>query len=441
MMIKKNLGLVGMKNLRMGYEMSTLEDLKEYLVGNDGDGYLLNDDNDGKTVMLSGAWGSGKTHFWQKKIENDLTKELNKKNKACVYVSLYGKDNIEAIKNEILFKAYESIKDENKLAKRAISAFGFGSRLLSISVGGVRANTGAVGEVVESFFESKKIDEAESFLADGGLICLDDFERKSKHIDLNDLFGFIAQLAIDMNCKIVIILNSDVFEGDEANVFKTVKEKTVNKFFYFDPSIEELFESIYASDSKYKRLDTHKAEILNTIEETEELNARIYIQVLDNCLEWSRKRYDTKVFRELILSTIFFIKYHMTLNYQIIENNKKIYDVSKFFSDEGFVEISKILNNRLYLFGDDNPNYFLIKESIQIMYQVLNKHKKEDKESTTEDFSKRQNEMLKRHKDLIQIFVQYIYSFQVDKNIEKNMYDEMQNFIKTGILLTKDNTK
>ena len=35
--------------------MSTLKVLKEYLVGEDG--YLLNDDNNGKTVMLSGAWG------------------------------------------------------------------------------------------------------------------------------------------------------------------------------------------------------------------------------------------------------------------------------------------------------------------------------------------------------------------------------------------------
>ncbi|MCB4746909.1 MAG: KAP family NTPase [Sulfurovum sp.] len=41
--------------------MSTLKALKEYLVG--AGGYLLNDDNNGKTVMLSGAWGSGKTHL------------------------------------------------------------------------------------------------------------------------------------------------------------------------------------------------------------------------------------------------------------------------------------------------------------------------------------------------------------------------------------------
>ena len=107
--------------------MSTLKELKEYLVGQDG--YLLNYDNNGKTVMLSGAWGSGKTHFWQNEIEPNLSDKLKADQKACVYVSLYRKDNIEAIKNEILFKAYESIKDENKIVKRAISAFGFTNRL------------------------------------------------------------------------------------------------------------------------------------------------------------------------------------------------------------------------------------------------------------------------------------------------------------------------
>ena len=49
--------------------MSTLTVLKEYLLGKDKDiGYLLKDDNNGKTVMLSSAWGSGKTHFWQKSV-------------------------------------------------------------------------------------------------------------------------------------------------------------------------------------------------------------------------------------------------------------------------------------------------------------------------------------------------------------------------------------
>jgi len=56
-----------MKSSEMENEMSILKVLKEYLVGEDG--YLLNDDNNGKTVMLSGAWGSGKTHFWLEDIK------------------------------------------------------------------------------------------------------------------------------------------------------------------------------------------------------------------------------------------------------------------------------------------------------------------------------------------------------------------------------------
>lgn len=57
------------------------------------------------------------------------------------------------------------------------------------------------------------------------------FERKSKDIDLNDLFGFITHLTIEFDCKVVIILNDDVFEGDEKKMyFQDVKEKSVSKF-------------------------------------------------------------------------------------------------------------------------------------------------------------------------------------------------------------------
>ncbi len=76
------------------------------------------------------------------------------------------------------------------------------------------------------------------------IVCFDDFERKSEKIDLNDLFGFITQLSIDMNCKVVIILNSDVFKGEEAKIFQNVKELTVNKFLKFNPSTQYLFNSI-----------------------------------------------------------------------------------------------------------------------------------------------------------------------------------------------------
>jgi len=415
--------------------MSTLKVLKEYLIGDDG--YLLNDANNGKTVMLSGAWGSGKTHFWQNEIENDLTQKLNKKDKACVYVSLYGKDNIEAIKNEILFKAYESIKDENKLAKRAISAFGFGSRLLSVSIGGVKANTGVVVDGVESFFESKKIDEAESFLADGGLICLDDFERKSRHIDLNDLFGFIAQLAIDMDCKIVIILNSDVFEGKEANVFKTVKEKTVNKFFYFGPTIKELFESIYERDDKHKKLDEYRDEILSTIQKTEELNARIYIQVLDNCFEWINKGYELNVtiLKPLVLSSIFFAKYHYSLYIDDLESKDKVYEMYHAFNEH--IELAKNIRDMFPQYASDNP---ISKDDIihSLKEDVTIKRKDSNDNENAEVYYTSGSKLLEENKQMLRDFYIYKYILKIDDEIEGKLFNEINQFIKTGILMYKE---
>jgi hypothetical protein len=434
--------------------MAKLKDLKEYLLG-DGE-YLLKDDNNGKTVMLSGVWGSGKTYFWQSEIEPELSEKLREGNKACVYVSLYGKDNIEAIKNEILFKAYESIKDENQLAKRAISAFGFGSRLLSVSVGGIRANTAIVGDAVKGFFESKKIDEAESFLADGGVVCFDDFERKSKHVDLNDLFGFITQLSIDMNCKVVIILNSDVFEGEEANVFKNVKEKTVNKFFYFEPTIEELFISIYAGNEKYKVLDEHIDEILKAVKETKELNARIYIQVLDNCLEWlNQYEYDKYQLRALVLITTNFIKNHFVFEYKFLGKDveRKLYRVlEKYYNDEGLFEISNYFVNivpQLESCMSDKEFEEYIKGNRTIapvdsgcgceefLHQMRSFISKKEEDSNgkikSDSYYERLDKVFYENKDIFYALNFYAYVLNVEYGVDKEMFDAINRFVKIGI--------
>ena len=289
--------------------MSETSELKDYLVGSNKS-FLRNDTNNGKTVMLSGSWGSGKTHFWINEIQPKLISSL--KNKACVYVSLYGKEDIETIKNEILLKAYAEIsKESNELQKKAIAAFGIGSKILSsVSYMGARIDSKNISSAISGFFKDKEMNKAVEYISDGGVICLDDFERKSKNINLNDLFGFISQLSLEMNCKVIIILNSDIFTGKEANTFKTVKEKSINKFFNFTPTIEELFESIFLSDEKYKSLKAHKSIILDAIKETKELNARLYIQVLDNCHEWIEKNYNKNALRGLSLCTINFIKNH-----------------------------------------------------------------------------------------------------------------------------------
>ena len=198
--------------------MSNQKRLEEYLIGNEEKkvvGYLKDTLSNGKVIMLSGKWGSGKTFFWKEIIEKNLKKEKIPNN----YISLYGKSSIQEIKNEVFLKIFEGMDifkiDEKSfgLAKdtanlitditKSVSVFGFNLDLSKI--------VDKSFEKLEKVKEEKKEKDIKNTLNSGAIICFDDFERKSKDIDLNDLFGFITQLTLNFDCKVVIILNDDVY--------------------------------------------------------------------------------------------------------------------------------------------------------------------------------------------------------------------------------------
>jgi len=282
-----------------------MEKLKNYLVGENG--FLKDSANHGKVVMISGEWGVGKTHFWRKVISKELDE------KEHIYISLYGKDSLDSIRTEVIIKSYETsgkiIKDASKILSVFINLpknvmFGF--------------NLSNAAEKIEKFVEDK---QAEKVLPKK-IICFDDFERKSSKVDLNDLFGFITQLAIEFKCLVVIILNQDAFEGNEKAIFKNVKEKTVNKFFKYSPTVEELFEIIFGTKTEFERecLSPYKTIILNILEKMEERNARIIIQVLDHCLEYVEKSKEyysesqmNSNIKTLVLTVVNFVKKHIII--------------------------------------------------------------------------------------------------------------------------------
>ncbi|RXK03043.1 hypothetical protein CRV02_02670 [Arcobacter sp. CECT 8989] len=403
--------------------MANQKVLKEYLVGSENS-YLRSDDNNGKVIMLSGKWGSGKTHFWQDKIATDeLKEELKKEEKCYSYVSLYGKSSIEEIENDIFSQVYfDSVGGENLVTKTASTftkltkRYGKFSSLLDFS-----KLAEASEEQKDEFIENS----ATKRLEKGGIICFDDFERKSKEIDLNDLFGFITQLSLNFECKIVIILNDDVFEGKEKNIFSNVKEKTVSKYLYYKPSIRELFDLIF-DDEKYKRLESHKELILKTIEETEELNARIYIQVLDNLLEWientNEDGHSDEVLRCLILVNINFILYHT------ISEKKEEYYIARGFYNHGFDYNS----NRLAgISGYENFSNF----EEYINFAIAN---------IVSD-GKSQSEFRKKYQDFIEENINmfksefFINKWDVSRGIYTDTLDKVNNFIETGILIKDEN--
>ncbi len=400
--------------------MSNQERIKEYLLGNkekEKTGYLKNDISNGKVIMLSGKWGSGKTHFWQNKIADDeLKKELKDKREVYSYTSLYGKSSIEEIENDIFSQAYSSSIGGDNFITKGFSTFTkrmkrFGSSKIA---------NGLKDEQKDNIERT-----ALSRLNNGGIICFDDFERKSKDIDLNDLFGFITQLTLNFNCKVVIILNDDVFEGEEKNIFSNVKEKSVSKFLMYNPSIKELFDSIFDNNHDYIILNEYKEVILKTIKETKELNARIYIQVLDNLLEWillvtfELKTQD--ILRCIILVNINFILYHTTA----IRGKESKYQIKAFYDhyenlSNHFRILNSFENGKVFETFDEYYKYM-------INITLSGDNKSEEKRKVALEFIENNKSIYKS-----KFFINNIY---IARNINDEIFEKINNFIETGILI------
>jgi hypothetical protein len=397
--------------------MTNQERLEKYLVGTD-DSYLKSGISNGKVIMLSGKWGSGKTHFWKNKIEENLKKEKIPNN----YISLYGKTSIQEIKNEMFLKIFESVDSSEleekgtKLAKNIVDLIS--SFIKSVHINGVKIDLSTASDSlfghIENFLENKKLKKTVEYLNNGAIICFDDFERKSKDIDLNDLFGFITQLTLNFDCKVVIILNDDVFDGEEKKIFSNVKEKSVSKFLKYEPSIKELFETIF-SDKRYRVLDGHKEIILKTIEETEELNARIYIQVLDNLVEWIEKEQDKNddVLRCLILVNINFVLYHNILKRGGVSKTND----SSFFNYP-LKELEEYFNSSYFEEYYDNYTKYEI--------ELINKMGSNE---YLKNFYKNNKNLFKSH--------YFANKLDISENVNDETFQKINNFIETGILINE----
>ncbi|WP_026803715.1 P-loop NTPase fold protein [Aliarcobacter lanthieri] len=409
--------------------MTNQERIEEYLIGENG--YLKSNISNHKIIMLSGKWGSGKTFFWKDKIIENLNNEKDKKIPNH-YISLYGKKSIEEIENEIFLKIFESV-DSFKSIEKAVKVSKNVVNLLSsfssaVNFFGVNLDISKVSDKpfdkLEEILKNEKLEKTVEYLNSGAIICFDDFERKSKDIDLNDLFGFITQLTLNFSCKVIIILNDDAFEESDKTIFSNVKEKSVSKYLKYEPTIQELFEIIFKNES-YRVLDEYKKNILQTIQEADILNARIYIKILDNLVELkSNEQYKIiSVLRSLILININFILYHtflprISFHFNINGKSELIYTPNKIFH-----------YNRSF-FKIRSSNSFL-DFKIHLEADIKTKKDSSDEVIRTD---------LKFIEDNILLFksIYFVNKLDIARGIDDNTFAKINKFVETGIIIKED---
>lgn len=228
------------------------------------DNYLIAQNTD-YAIMINGKWGCGKTYF----VRNVLFDYINKNDSygtkyECVYVSLYGLNNVGDIGERIFFAINKSYKWIGFVSKRVAS---FASVIPFC------------GDGIKSSLELDDNEKNEIHKKLGNLsnkvIFFDDLERISKNVNLLEVLGFINNYSENEKYKTIIICNNEKIDDED---YKKFIEKTVRYAIKYSPNIAYIYDEIVGesnfSDKFKEYLMSNKDRILKIYSRTKFDNIR-----------------------------------------------------------------------------------------------------------------------------------------------------------------------
>ncbi|EKU96249.1 hypothetical protein Lepto7375DRAFT_0234 [Leptolyngbya sp. PCC 7375] len=214
-------------------------------------------EKDFSVLVLRGAWGIGKTYFW----ENYIQEKINKKEieqTAYSYVSLFGLHGLSELKSrifrvgkilktrkEVEKELEDSSQEENQILRAVLNMRSSGQNLLR--------SLGQISQISKFLPQSKNfspiIDLVEYSLINNYLICLDDIERKEDDLTIRQIMGFVDEISKRKKCKVILILNDKTLSQQDLEEFNKYREKVVDLEIEYQPTIRDnllkVFELIY----------------------------------------------------------------------------------------------------------------------------------------------------------------------------------------------------
>ncbi len=207
----------------------TSSELNEYIK------HYLDADKTKSAIMLTGSWGSGKSHY----INNDLVPFLTKEDDSkCVVVSLYGLTDLSEVSKGIYLdmrlKAIQKVKKSSKVgkffekatsslpkSKEAVAGGGLVAKTLIKGVTGLWGiDLSASGDDLQKLYESVDLS--------GKLIILEDIERS--HIDILELLGYVNNLVEQDGIKVLLVSNeAELLEYEEISSEEDTVKKVLPK--------------------------------------------------------------------------------------------------------------------------------------------------------------------------------------------------------------------
>jgi hypothetical protein len=223
-------------------------------------------ENTDYAIMINGAWGSGKTYFWNNVLSNKLAEiKLNGEDIKIVYVSLYGVSNLNEISNNIFVQA---LANKNESIKK------FANSKVGNTIPQVAKIILNVANLKGLALGENEIDFSKFCSFKNTVLCFDDLERAD--LDVSVILGYINNFVEHDRIKTIIIANEEEvrkkisMEKYELKILSAIKTLEQSGEFKADKDVKssskkerptevqdkiaETIDKIYGKNNTYDRI-------------------------------------------------------------------------------------------------------------------------------------------------------------------------------------------
>lgn len=326
-------------------------------------------------ILFDGSWGIGKTYA--------IDKALEEQENVCS-ISMFGLQNSQQIYHEVLC---QFVLKNNKAGKIA----GAATEVLD-GISNIWKSVSSVKEVLQSIAREKELFLLLSKGFDSlHIIVIDDLERVSDRINIEEVFGIVEELKKCNNVKIILVANIDELQENNKEIFKKHNEKVIDRIYHITEKPEKINWGEIGIHAGFMQefLSVHKVKNLRTLKKAQRFYDDVYILVnqIDNqqfkdeirlicfaiVVESTDNLYykqndneddsNKKIFNELHNELL----YRILLYLQEVRSSRNLVNILlEYYNNQIVLSTSDImLEYKIFLQAGNKPNYFKTDDEIR----------------------------------------------------------------------------
>ena len=221
-------------------------------------------------ILFDGPWGVGKTYA--------VIDALKKYDNVCV-ISMFGMQNSNQIYHELLF---QSLFKNYILKKTAEVAYGAVDNVTEICKSLKKARS--TKKVIQNVAKDKELFMLLSKSFDSQhVIVIDDLERISDKINMEEVLGIVEELKKCNYVKIILIANIEEMREKAKEVYERYSEKVIDKAYHItDKSSKINWGEMGIHDGFIRKfLEKHKVKNLRTLQKAQKFYEDVNLYIGD----------------------------------------------------------------------------------------------------------------------------------------------------------------